>query len=646
MKIKKIQQGGSAPYVLHKHIPSTTPQYPPAPTGGTAEVRDDDDATGILTKELEKEILKGGLNNETRALIKKLKTLEAQHQMTGVTSKDDIYDLMGDVIELKNNKEFYNNSIAKAEKSGGLDEVAVSKEGMIFIEDKNGDLQKTSVDRIKQNPRLGNVLTVAEVMEKRNSNPNLIFRNDIFSIANNAIGLNTINSYIEKVVDKLGKESTKESSLYSREDLADSLRGLSDEITISGRDPNESEMRGFNLLYKMLGSPSNYNKITEQTQTERNHVNKALNYIWSTLDPRAQNKLKVQASLNNQNPLQLIQDKFIFSSDYSTEFDISPITDPRREGSGTKNSGTKESRKPLTELETFIQNVFYDSSLKMRYNEILDNKSLSAEFPALSMFAQVSAETQETLPPLTLNEFSKTGWDKLIDTSKITFGHVRVKTPDLSNIILDGNSNMWKVIAPKNYDGSVNVGQMESFEDAMQYYEDNKDSLSTTDMQKYFNNRGFVLTVDSEGVKTVTFDNAGGGNIAEFIVTPGYTNAAVKNLVQDNDDPNKGQLNKLDKDMSKHFQGITDEAWTRLIYGKAVNQKPTSKKMLIFKNKNPRLYKGLLWMPLRNNASLTLNAMNKKGMTQEDYTKEEVMHRSQNRSVNTFDHGNIELLNG
>lgn len=642
MKIKKIQQGGSAPYVLHKHIPSITPQYPPAPTGGATAGKDSDDATGILTKELEKEILKGGLNNETRALIKKLKTLESQSQMTGVTSKDDIYDLMGDVIELKNNKELYTNSIAQAEKSGGLNEVAISKEGMIFIEDKNGDLQKTSVDRIKQNPRLGNVLTVAEVMEKRNSNPNLIFRNDIFNIANNAIGLNKINDYIEKIVDKLGKESTKESSLYSREDF---LNDLSDEIAISGRNPNESEMRGFNLLYKkMLGSPSNYNKITEQTQTERNHVNKALNYIWSTLDPRAQNKLKVQASLNNQNPLQLIQDKLIFSSDYSTEFDISPIADPREKGSGTKGSGTKESNKPLTELETFIQNIFYDGSSKMRYNEILDNKSLSAEFPALSMFAQVSAESQQTLRPSTLNEFSKTGWDKLIDTSKITFGHTRVETPDLSNIILDGNSNMWKVIAPKNYDGSVNVGQLEAFEDAMMYYEDNKNSLSTADMQKYFNNRGFDLIVDSEGVKTVTFDNASGGNTAEFIVTPGYTNAAVKNLIQDNDDPNKGQLSKLDKDMSEHFRGITDEAWTRLMYGEAVNQKPTSRKMLIFKNKNPRLYKGLLWMPLRDNSSYILNAMNKKGATQTDYTKDEVMRRSQNRG-GTFNNVDIELLN-
>lgn len=644
MKIKKFS-GGGTPYVFWNPPQIQEPNYPPAPNGVGGSSKEDE-YSGLLTKELEKEILKGGLNNETMALVSELKQLESKNMLLGKSDKNDYYDLMGKIIVLKNNKEFHNKAITQAEKSGGLNEVAISRNGGVYVEDKDGKLQLTSVQKLKQNPRSGRALTVAEVMEKRNTDASLIYRNDLFDVANNSVGMKTITTHIYHVVNALGKERSKESSIYNTETLEAVYGKGYREVAEGLRQPNESELRGFNVLNKVLNSPSNYNQITNITETERNHADKALNYIWSTLDQRAQTKLSVQAALNNQNPIELIQSALMWGTDKAVENDIKPLTDPRpKDGSGNK-SNSKPASKSLTELETFLEDTDYDGKARMNYNEIFEGSSISARYPALGKFAQVGAEKQESLGAVTVDEFMLTGWNKLVESDKVTFGKTKVHISDLNNIFIDGQSNMWKVIAPKNYDGTVNNDLLESFESTMDYYEQNKDTMSDIELQKFVQSKGFNLIVSEDGVRTLSYGNQNHGNVAEFLVTPGYTNAAVKNLIKDNDDPDTGGLQRLDKDISKSLRQISNEAWTTINRGKYESEKPTSRTALLFTNNNPRLYKGLLWMPIRGGAVKILNSMNSKGPLKEPYTKEDVMGRSQRGSGNRYIESSISELNG
>jgi len=122
-------------------------------------------------------------------------------------------------------------------------------------------------------------LSVAELLEERNSNPILTGNNNIFNVANNSIGVEKISAYANKIVSALGNETLKNENIYDRNALENELRALSTEIQSSGRTPSQEELKGFSILETLRNSPSRYNEIISESSTERNHALKAVKYI-------------------------------------------------------------------------------------------------------------------------------------------------------------------------------------------------------------------------------------------------------------------------------------------------------------------------------------------------------------------------------
>ncbi|MFA6661175.1 MAG: hypothetical protein WCS62_06150, partial [Bacilli bacterium] len=73
-------------------------------------------------------------------------------------------------------------------------------------------------------------MSVAELLEARNSNPMLIGNNNIFNVANNSIGIEKISDYASKIVDALGKEVRKSKEIYDRSELQGRLQALGTEV--------------------------------------------------------------------------------------------------------------------------------------------------------------------------------------------------------------------------------------------------------------------------------------------------------------------------------------------------------------------------------------------------------------------------------
>lgn len=163
--------------------------------------------------------------------------------------------------------------------SGGLGEIAVGNSGELYVKDSENNLKTISIVDFKKNSGKFRALSVAELLEERNSNPMLVGNNNIFNVANNSIGVEKISAYANKIVSALGKETLKNENIYDRDVLENNLRALSTEIQSSGRTPSQEELKGFSVLETLRNSPSRYNEIISESSTERNHALKAVKYI-------------------------------------------------------------------------------------------------------------------------------------------------------------------------------------------------------------------------------------------------------------------------------------------------------------------------------------------------------------------------------
>ena len=57
------------------------------------------------------------------------------------------------------------------------------------------------------------------------------------------------------------------------------MRSRIQEELQAGRMPTDDEVQGFALLDTLASSSSDYNKVKEETSTQKNQIMKAVNYI-------------------------------------------------------------------------------------------------------------------------------------------------------------------------------------------------------------------------------------------------------------------------------------------------------------------------------------------------------------------------------
>jgi hypothetical protein len=136
-----------------------------------------------------------------------------------------------------------------------------------------------SVSDYKKNAGKVKALSVAELLEERNSNPGLVGNSSIFNVANNSIGIEKISDYASKIVNALGKEVRKSQEIYDRSELQGRLQALGTEVQSTGRTPSQEELKGFEILETLKNSPSRYNEIISESSTQKNQALKAVKYI-------------------------------------------------------------------------------------------------------------------------------------------------------------------------------------------------------------------------------------------------------------------------------------------------------------------------------------------------------------------------------
>lgn len=246
------------------------PTGAPSSAGSDKAAREEKDVFGDA---LWKNIADGGLTSDTQVLASYLQRIQksTKFAFTDEDKRNQMLDLLPKVVEMKNNKKLWESAMKTAESSGGLNEIAVGNSGELYVRGENGAISTMSVATYKKNASKVEALTIAQLMDARERDVFLANNNDIFTVANNSIGMEEITKYAQNIISKIGTEKKSSERVYDR-DTVMAMRSRIQEELQAGRMPTDDEVQGFALL-------SDYNIMKEETSTQKNQIMKAVNYI-------------------------------------------------------------------------------------------------------------------------------------------------------------------------------------------------------------------------------------------------------------------------------------------------------------------------------------------------------------------------------
>jgi hypothetical protein len=188
-----------------------------------------------------------------------------------------------------------------AQQSEGYNEIAVGTSGELFVKDSKNSISRMSVQDYKKKQGDYRALTVAELLKERDLNEGFYGQNFVFDVAANSIGINKVYEYISDVISKFGEETFEDTKTVSKKDALEKLKSY------TGKAATAEEARAIQKLYEIATSPGDYQEVVSKVSSERNQVDKALQYIWSTLKDSSKQKLTVTSQLNGyKNPQEMI----------------------------------------------------------------------------------------------------------------------------------------------------------------------------------------------------------------------------------------------------------------------------------------------------------------------------------------------------
>ena len=564
MRVKKFQGGGFATF---------TPIVNTMPTSTSSSKTEADTtkaSTSILNDDVFKELLKGDfLVNDANNLVKELVALEAGSPTpyTQANTRSMALKMIGKINELKQNKNYWQDAINRAKENGGLGEVAVGTSGEVYTKDENNNIQAISLSQYSKQKDKVKLLSVAELMNERQYNPNLIGRNSLFNVAENAIGLDKISGSIKDIVSMLGKETLKNEDYYTKDQAKKYLAEM------GGKEPTPAEMEGISLLNKIINNPGELAQVQSEESSERKHLDKALNYIWDTLGTNKQQKLMATSVINGRkNPKELILDMLVFGTDESKSLGVTP----KAANIGKSKASGEDKPKDITPFE-----ILHNGKTGKRiinWNDPSTGKTF--ELVATGQ-GKLSTVKGKPLGFTSLRDVFDSENGTLVRTDQAFFGDKKINISDLSNIAYDGNEAA-RVYMPVASNGAPDYSRLEQIKRL------EKEAFSHSDwgpqeINEFFAKRGLEYVQVNQNKEYVVNDR-----FKPFLIMSGYT-ADEASATKDN-----SKIKALDSSERDFVKDALNAMWT-----KEKVDAPTG-----WWDWSTTYYKGLIAVPYREDSSI------------------------------------------
>lgn len=520
--IPKFQGGGGFESLFTTYVPVQAPQQTRSVQTSQSERssrQDSDDDKGKFTEKDFFSMLKDidGLPNEMQSIVSNLIDTLSINKLTGIELQDlsiTYLQSLSKIRQAAGNKKQYDDAQKRAIENGSMAEPAITIDGRLIVQDKDGSIQKVSLnDFINNKDQYETVLTVSNLLNLRAFSPSFINDFSVFDTVNNSIGYQSFQKLVKEAVSTLGSTQVSREGMFSAEGQASKglelLKTLkeSDQIQAIGSVTAEG-------LYKY--------KIIDKNQLSQ--INALTSYILAILPDNAKTwaAFKTGQADKNKATRDLIFTYLLGSSQDSHSFDVQYEGSMDKVQGGTSSSGGSQ-EDPKKGFWSQVQSG--QGGEDFRFTLLTKKGSMS-----------IDGKFHGTTPGLDSNKSlgdyinnSKVGY--LIKNNKnITFGDKKISVDSFNDVMVNAYSGAAVVTLPIKADGTVDLNIAERWTNVLGQLEDSGLNPNTPE----YNQKQKQLLAENQLDGLIDSNgNLNRNRFGQFLVLEGYTSEKA-NAVQDN----------------------------------------------------------------------------------------------------------------
>ena len=577
-KKRKYQSGGGLPFV--NFTPVFASSETGAPTVPAATKSSDDDLASKDVLELLKDM--DGLPSDMQIIVSSLKNFELSDQMDplGLSSSSNItsryISLINKIKVAKFNREEYNNAFNQLKGNGGLNEFAVTSEGLLIGTNKEGDFEYFTPDQVNagEHQQAGYaLLTNSNLLYLRANSTEAAFNHQLTTVAQNGIGMEVITKQVGDILQNLGSSKEQEEGFVkmgSKGSIINGIRFLQKAAQEVGDDTINENM-----------SVADYYQAGYLTEDQAQQAQLALQYIWSALPQNAKSLLQVKGG-GTKGAEAIIQSLVYSKTSTSTQFKASPKK-MTKDGSGTSSDGVDELK--LTPVQM----------MQVGYTDHMPVTLQRGTKYAMTVNAQVLPivdVNKKTLGITTLDKVAESTFGGALDMNNVTMGSQLIDPHALQNVQID-STNLYVMNLPidkNSQDGTIkpDLAWMTKIEEIDRTIRD-KGITDIAQINKLYTDAGLPVLMDDNGQLNVK-------DYCKFGVLNGHAlNSAFKDLDLldntvieiDDEDQIENIMNILNKGRNeKDRLDFDSKSWADSIFG----------------TDHDSIFEGTIYIPIRTNA--------------------------------------------
>ena len=582
-KKRKYQAGGGLPFVGFTPVFATSETGAPKTTAETKSKKEDkDDLTSKDVLQLLKDM--DGLPSDMALIVDSLKNFELQDQMDplGLASSSNIasryISLINKIKVAKFNREEYNNAFNQLKGNGGLNELAVTSEGLLIGTNKDGDFKYFSPDAVnnKEHAKEGySLLTNSNLLYMRANSTDAAFNHRLTTQAQNGIGMEVITENINKIIQGLGSSKESEEGFVkmgSKGQIKEGLKYLQKVAAEVGDNSINQNM-----------SVADYYQAGYLTEDQAQQAEIALQYIFRALPENAKSLLKVKGG-SDKGAEAIVRSLVTSRTSTDVQFKATPKKMTKSSSSSDSDGGDVDGLK-LSPVQM----------MQIGYTDHMPVTLQKGTTYATTVNAQVLPITdvnKKLLGITTLDKVAESTFGGALDMNNVTMGRQLIDPQALQNVQID-STNLYVMNLP--IDKSVQDGTIRP---------DLAWMTKIEEIDKVIRNQGITdikqinAIYEEAGLPVLMNDNGqlNTRDYCKFGVLNGHAlNSAFKDLDLldntvneiDDEDQINNVLSILNKNRNEKDRiDFDSESWMDSIFG----------------TDHDSIYEGTIYIPVRTNA--------------------------------------------
>lgn len=330
------------------------------------------------------------------------------------------------ISKIKNSafhKSEYDRTLKTVEKNGGLNEIAIDERGRLLCMNKEGDFKRLKVEELETNSGY-QPLTNSELLWYRANDPDLAFNSNLLPIVENGIGMQTVNTMINTIIDRLGTSSSTNEG-YISSDSKQLLNGIKAYVQAS-----QSSIDDFNPTL------DNLYKYSVIDKSQKRQIELAFNYIYATLPENAKTLLKVKSDGTDNGAKTLISQMINSQASYTSDYKIT--MDTPNSSSGSSKSGKSGGIGGIAMNPVSLLQAQYGQKQQINIQTAEGgNNGIQVNTVRMPI---VKKDGNSIGSSSTLNDVTTSGFAGMLDFENASMGGSMIPTVGFENIAINGTA--------------------------------------------------------------------------------------------------------------------------------------------------------------------------------------------------------------